>query len=182
MEFESWVDEYSNLLFRYTLTRVSGRENAEDLVQETFIAAWRNRHNFREEVSIKNWLFTILKSRIIDHYRKCARKPDLKHAELKDQYFNESGHWAESAMPEPWNKSTDEALETAEFMSVLKACKDKLKETQNAVFTMKHLDGMETDEICKELEITSSNYWVLMHRAKLQLRECLEKNWFGILK
>jgi RNA polymerase sigma-70 factor (ECF subfamily) len=78
-----------------------------------------------------------------------------------------------------WGVDYNTVIEQKEFYSILELCKSKLKAVQNAVFSMKYLDGIESEEICKELNITSSNYWVLIHRAKLQLRTCLEKNWFN---
>ncbi len=175
-----WVSDYSDILFRYALPRVNDSETAKDLVQETFLAAWRNYENFKGEISEKNWLFAILKNKIIDHYRKAAvRLTDRMITEKDDDnYFNESEHWTNTTHPNEWNINSDVPVEQKEFYAVLYKCKNMLKEIQNNVFTLKYLEGLESEEICKELNISSSNYWVLMHRAKLQLRACLEKNWF----
>ncbi|MCU0320788.1 MAG: sigma-70 family RNA polymerase sigma factor [Chitinophagaceae bacterium] len=174
-----WVKDFGDMLYRYALPRVSDSSIAKDLVQETFLAAWRNVDNYKGEASEKNWLFTILKNKIIDHYRKASsRLTDSVDTSLGENYFDENGHWKTSTMPNDWGIDYNTAIEHKEFYSVLEICKSKLKEIQNAVFSMKYLDGVESDEICKVLNITPSNYWVLMHRAKLQLRTCLEKNWF----
>ena len=174
-----WVKDFGDMLYRYALPRVSDSSIAKDLVQETFLAAWRNVDNYKGEASEKNWLFTILKNKIIDHYRKASsRLTDNIDTSQGENSFDENGHWKATTMPNDWGIDYNTAIEHKEFYSVLEVCKSKLKEIQNAVFSMKYLDGVESDEICKLLNITSSNYWVLMHRAKLQLRNCLEKNWF----
>ena len=175
-----WVNSYGDMLYRYALPRVSDSDVAKDLVQETFLAAWRNIEKFKGEISEKNWLFTILKNKIIDHYRKAVNRLTDSFPTMADEdpYFEESGHWAKDATPKEWGIDYHNPVESKEFYEVLEKCKSKLKEMQNAVFTMKYLDGMESEEICKALNITPSNYWVLLHRAKVQLRSCLEKNWF----
>lgn len=174
-----WVNDYSDILYGYTLQRVKDTHLAKDLVQETFLAAWRNVAQYNGEASVKTWLFTILKNKIIDHYRKAStRLTDELSDDRNDAIFFEAdGHWAESAYATDWQTGNSKSVETKEFYSILHQCKKKLKEIQEAVFNMKYLDNMESDEICKELNITPSNYWVLIHRAKVQLRSCLETNW-----
>ena len=93
-----------------------------------------------------------------------------------DDSFDNKGHWMDGKLPKEW--STDNIIQNKEFMQIFLQCKSALKEVQAQVFTMKYIDGEESETICKELEISSSNYWVLIHRAKLQLRSCIEKNWF----
>lgn len=168
------------MLYRYALPRVNDEDTAKDLVQETFLAAWRNYENFKGEISEKNWLYTILKNKIIDHFRKAStrltdRLPGLANEE---PYFDENLHWTQAASPNDWGDSADEAVNRKEFYDILKNCKSKLKKIQDMVFTLKYQEDMDSEEICKALNITSSNYWVLIHRAKLQLRVCIEKNWF----
>lgn len=167
------------MLLRYALPRVNNRETAKDLVQDTFLAAWRNKDRFRGEVSEKNWLFTILKNKIIDHFRKAANRLTDSLPEGSDEpYFRKNGHWNHADYPAQWGVDYSSPIENKEFYEVLNQCKGKLKDIQNAVFTMKYLEGAESEQICKDLHITPSNYWVLLHRAKVQLRACLEKNWF----
>jgi len=180
LDAAKWVNEYGDMLYRYALPRVNDSETAKDLVQETFLAAWRNYDNFKGEISEKNWLFTILKNKIIDHFRKASTRltDNLPGIADDDPYFDEKDHWTTASAPRNWNVDTESLIHQKEFYEVLSKCKGKLKEIQNTVFTMKYLDGLESDDICKELNITASNYWVLIHRAKLQLRACLEKNWF----
>lgn len=177
---ETWVKLYSDSLFRFTLTRVGDKETAKDLVQETFLAALRNLDNYKGEISEKNWLYTILKNKIIDHYRKRSSIVLSELEELFKQtetFFDENDHWAKNFYPKEWNVDYSAPLESAEFNEILNKCMNKLNELSKIVFSMKYLDEKESDEICKELSISSSNYWVIIHRAKLQLRGCLEKNW-----
>jgi RNA polymerase sigma-70 factor (TIGR02943 family) len=175
-----WVNDYGDMLYRYALPRVNDTETAKDLVQETFLAAWRNYDNFKGEISEKNWLFAILKNKIIDHFRKTSTRltDSLPIVSDDDRYFDNMEHWTAASAPREWNVDANAVINRKEFYEVLSKCKSKLKEIQNTVFTMKYLDGLESEEICQELNISASNYWVLIHRAKLQLRACLEKNWF----
>lgn len=167
------------MLYRYALPRVNDSEVAKDLVQDTFLAAWRNHENFKGEISEKNWLYAILKNKIIDHFRKASTRltDSLPGMADDDPYFDEAAHWKQSAYPKEWDNS-DGLVAKKEFYEVLRNCKTKLKHIQDTAFTMKYLDGLDSEEICKVLNLTTSNYWVLIHRAKLQLRACLEKNWF----
>ena len=177
---KEWVKQYSNLLFRYAFVRVNDREIAKDLVQETFLAALKNLPNFRGEISEKNWLFMILKNKIIDHYRKKATGLSVQIDEIMEEidgYFGEDKHWHEDHLPKEWGTENTLAVETKEFYDILNKCLNKLTELLHIVFAMKYLEEKDSEEICKELNITSSNYWVILHRAKLQLRVCIEKKW-----
>lgn len=180
LDATKWVNDYGDMLYRYALPRVNDSEVAKDLVQDTFLAAWRNHDNFKGEISEKNWLYTILKNKIIDHFRKASTRltDSLPGMADDDPYFDEAQHWKQVAYPNEWNTVSDGLITKKEFYEVLRNCKNKLKQIQDTVFTMKYLDGMDSEEICKVLNLTTSNYWVLIHRAKLQLRACLEKNWF----
>lgn len=176
-----WVEQYADQLFKFAVSRVGDVEAAKDLVQDTFLSAFKNHDNFKGEISEKNWLFAIIKNKIIDYYRskatKSIRSLNEHHGETRD-FFDEDGNWQQSANPQKWIVDYSQEIETEEFYEILEKCKEKLPELQNAVFTMKYMDEFDSQEICKELGIRPSNYWVLIHRAKLQLRRCLEKNWF----
>lgn len=180
LDATKWVDDYGDMLLRFATPRVNDREIAKDLVQETFLAAWRNYDNFKGDISEKNWLFTILKNKIIDHYRKASTRltDSLPEGGVADPFFDDDGSWTKQTAPGNWSINQSNALEKKEFYGVLDSCRTKLKPVQSSVFTMKYLDGLDTEEICKALNITTANYWVIMHRAKLQLRSCIEKNWF----
>lgn len=177
---ETWVDTYGDMLLNYVLTRIKSRDIAMDLVQETFFVALRSKDSFRGEISEKNWLFLILRSRILDYFKKkkevlASQLPSNDDDDPESEYYLETGHWKKERAPQEW--APDKMVESKEFMSILDMCRDKLNAMQRTVFTLKYLDGEESETICKELNITSSNYWVLIHRAKLQLRKCLEMNW-----
>lgn len=175
---ETWVESFGDLLLRFAIKRVPERDIARDLVQDTFVTAIKSKENYRGEISEKNWLFLILKSRILDHYKKKKETlaSDLVSDDDDDQFFGPKGNWLQDKLPKEW--TTDKMVRNNEFMEVLEACRDKLKDMQRLVFTMKYIDGEEAEDICKELDISSSNYWVLVHRAKLKLRQCIEVNWF----
>lgn len=177
---QKWLEMYGDLLFQYTLPRVNDRIVAEDLVQDTFLAALKALDGFKGEASEKNWLFTILKNKIIDHYRKksfektFSSMPDLNLVD--DEWFTADGNWIGNRMPNDWQAS-ENPVERREMLKIIRWCKDHLKTLQQSVFTLKYMEELDSDEICKVLKISSSNYWVLLHRARLQMRDCFEKNW-----
>lgn len=175
-----WVEHYADALYSYTLARVNDVQAAEDIIQNTFLSAWKARATYRGQASEKNWLYAICKNKIIDHFRQKATGFKLLPAGEEELYFDEGGHWREEAAPKDWGASINQPVESKEFYSTLDKCKQKLKDIQQAVFVMKYMEDVDSDEICKLLNITMSNYWVLIHRAKLHLRKCLEKNWIGI--
>jgi len=178
-----WVNQYADILYNYVVQRVKDIHIAKDLVQDTFLSAWKNIENYTGEASVKTWLFTILKNKIIDHYRKSSYRltADLSETEADEfKFFDGAEHWKETAYPLNWGTNQQTTLETKEFYLILTNCKKKLKQIQEIVFNLKYMDDYSSEEICKELNITASNYWVLIHRAKVQLRSCLELN--NILK
>ncbi len=175
-----WVKTYADQLFRFASLRINDKEAAKDLVQETFLAALRNVDTFKGEISEKNWLYTILKNKIIDHYRKKASSliSQLEVSNNESEYFDEENHWIKNRIPKEWQIDYNSTLDSNEFLEILQQCMKRLSELLKMVFAMKYLDERESDEICKELKITTSNYWVILHRSKLQLRDCIEKKWF----
>lgn len=177
---ETWTKDYGNMLYGFASGRVNDKEVARDLVQETFLSALRSIDRFRGEVSEQSWLFTILRNKIIDYYRKAGRSVMVEIAdEDNSDFFDEKGSWQKQKLPENWKFRPDRAFENEEFMQMLEKCKQTLPELHRAVFTLKYMLGEDSDFICKELGITKSNYWTMMHRAKLKLRECLEKIWIN---
>ena len=177
---KNWLALYGDLMYQYCLPRVNNTVIAEDLVQETFLSALNGLDGYKGEASEKNWLFAILKNKIIDHYRRKAREqsviaaPDLPVND--DDWFNEDGRWTENRMPNDWH-SSENPTERKEVQKIINHCKDNLKTLQQEVFTLKYMEDLDSDKICKVLDITPSNYWVLIHRARLQMRDCVEKNW-----
>ena len=170
-----WIKKYSDIFFTYINNRVSDKTAAKDILQETFIAAWKNSSSFKKQAGEKTWLFSILKNKLADHYRTQARL--MTDFTDTGYFFDEADHWTPQAGPKHWD-DTASSLNKKEFYVVLDQCKTKLSMLQQLTFTMKYIDEQETHFICKVLQITTSNYWVIIHRCKLQLRNCLEKNWF----
>lgn len=176
-----WVAKYSDELFGFAYIRCSDEETARDLLQDTFLSALKNLESFKGEISEKNWLYLILKNKIIDHYRKKSKNNFVPiEDELEsNEFFDEAGHWKKEALPNPFNSAVESGQHSFEFYEILEKCKRKLNEIQLNLFSMKFLDEMESEDICKELDITSSNYWVLIHRIKLKVRKCIEKLFYG---
>ena len=178
-QFEHWVEEYSDMLFSHAVLRGFDRDGARDLVQDTFLSAWRGMEGFEGRASVKNWLFVILKNKITDYYRKASSKANILLSEYNSQ-FDDAGHWARPSYPKELIVDPADPQDRKDFQEILESCSGKLNKIQKAVFFMKYVDDLESDDICIQLSITSNNYWTLLHRAKVQLRECLEKNWFLI--
>jgi len=182
-----WIDLYADYLFNYTFARVHKKEVAEDLVQDTFVSAIKAKTGFLQKSTERTWLTSILKNKIIDYYKKKSTQSEItigsdKDDEKQDYFFetegSRKGMWKTDMRPESWNTDYQTPVEKIEFYTILNNCLDKLPKQWAAVFTLKNMEDFSSKEICKELAIGSSNYWVIMHRAKLQLRECMEKNWF----
>lgn len=181
---KNWISLYADYLLNYAYFRVRDKALAEDLMQDTFISALKSQHTYNGTANEKTWLTAILKNKIIDYYRsklsKQSKITDSIDNNTNNDYFNAetSYHWFEKKQPQDWN-STEKSIESIEFNTTLVNCMKKMPEKLAAVFSLKYIDDEATETICKEVGITSSNYWVIIHRAKLQLRECLEKNWFN---
>ncbi len=181
---ETWVDAHGNYLFRYAMMRLRDKDLAENMVQETFLAALKGKKSFSGRSSERTWMVGILKHKIIDHYRKDFRErpvTDLQalqadEEQTVDQFYDAVEN--PRKYPKDWMPDQEAVLNSKEFWSVLHGCMGKLPKTTSAAFAMRELDDMDTPEICKELGISSTNLWVMLHRARLQLRECLERNWF----
>ena len=188
LEPEKWIERYADALFAYTFSRINRQDVAEDLVQDTFFSALKAKDTFQFNSSEKTWLIAILKRKIIDYYRKKSTQNELNvfDKDSKDGFMNHffetesrTDHWTDAHAPQAWGKDFETKVESDEFYDILKGCLGKLPEKWAAVFTLKNMEDLDSEEICKELQIAPSNYWVIMHRAKLQLRECMDLNWFG---
>ena len=174
-----WIDRCADYLFNYTITRVNDREIAQDLVQETFFAGLKSMKNFKGEASERTWLISILKRKIIDYYRKINSKKG--QAEVRMNYSGDSeseGDWIEERVADPFDINAEGKIENEELGLAIHDCIDKLPEKQATVFKMKTLQGYETETICNELNITASNLWVIIHRARTALAGCLQESWF----
>jgi RNA polymerase sigma-70 factor (ECF subfamily) len=181
---EVWVDEYGDFLYRYALSRVKDPSTAEDLVQETFLAALKARQNFRGRSTARTWLIAILKHKIVDHIRKKVREQPSDRVEslfdsavygIDDDLFNDRGDWKNP--PLKWTGNPTKLYEQKEFIDILYRCLGELPERQAKAFMMREIDGLSTDEICKALNISATNSWVILYRARMLLRQCLEIKW-----
>ena len=176
---DKWVDLYADYLFNYAATRVSDSEIAKDLVQDTFIAGLKSAKNFKGDAAERTWLIAILKRKVIDHYRKINSKKGK--AEVRMSYSSQTdaeGDWLEERIADPNSNFENDAMENEELGLAIQKCISKLPKKQAQVFIMKTIEGMETEDICNELNITASNLWVIIHRARTSLVSCLENNWF----
>lgn len=173
------VEQYAGELISWASYKVSDSELAKDLVQDTFLAASQKISTFQGKSSPKTWLFSILNFKIIDHYRAKARQPvKLKTQSLLD-FFTDQGEWKDSSKPKPWQEDDGNLLDDADFQNVLKNCMAALPDKWNACIKLRYLMNKKGEEICQELNITPTNFWQIMHRAKLNLRDCIETNWYS---
>jgi RNA polymerase sigma-70 factor (ECF subfamily) len=176
-----WVDRYGDYLFRYALLRLRDRAAAEDLVQETFLAALKNRESFSGGSSETTWLVGILKHKIADHFRRQAREGSPPDGDPPnppgDMPFDATGHWA--AGPADWGANPADLFRQKEFHDQLAECLSNLSPNHANAFTLREIEGHSTGEICKVLNVTETNLWVILHRARMLLRRCLETRWFA---
>tara|TARA_R110002072_G_scaffold108147_2_gene234913 strand:- start:12240 stop:12863 length:624 start_codon:yes stop_codon:yes gene_type:complete len=177
---DKWIDNYADYLFNYAVVRVNNSDVAKDLVQDAFFAALKSAKNFQGKSTERTWLVSILKRKVIDYYRKINSKKGK--AEVRMNFYDDGeneGSWLEERVPQSWNNETEKDIENLELKKQLDTCIDNLPEKYALVFRMKTIQEFETEEICKELDITASNLWVIIHRARTQLRKCMEDNWFN---
>ncbi len=176
---ENWVDQYADYLFNYAVSRVSDTEVAKDLVQETFFAGLKSAKNYKGTAAERTWLIAILKRKVIDHYRKIYSNKGK--AEVRMSYSSHSdtdGDWLEEQVADPISTLENDRIENEELGLAIQECISKLPKKQSLVFIMKTIQGMSTEDICKELGINPSNLWVMIHRARTALMGCLNQNWF----
>jgi len=177
-----WVEMYADYLYAYAITRIADDEQARDLVQETFLAALERVNKFEGKSSEQTWLTAILKNKIVDVYRKRSRLQTTKSVEVfegEPQFFDpEMNNWKKEHWPEPFGIEGSDPLQNKELKAILRNCMQKLPPLWLAVFTMKHVDDESTTTICTEVKVSDTNFWVIIHRAKVNLRACLQRNWF----
>jgi len=180
-----WLDEYGDFLYRYALRRLRNRARAEDMVQETLLAALETRGTYAGRAAEKTWLAGILKHKIIDFIRKQVREStvddinrlsDAAVEQETDVLFDARGHWIRP--PQDWG-NPDRTLENSEFLEAFRLCLERLKPAQAQIFSLKELVGQSIEDICSELGITASNCSVILYRTRMALRRCLEIHWGG---
>ena len=189
-----WVDRHGDYLFKYAVFRLRDQGLAEDVVQETLLAALQAYGKFEGRGAERTWLVGILKHKITDCFRRMSRErtitevegEEFEHAELFMQTGEWVGHWASAAEPEKcghlgpheWGATPEAVAEQNEFWMVFSQCLQPLPQRIASAFTLREVDGLTSEEICEILGITVNNLWVMLHRARAHLRRCIEVNWF----
>ena len=181
------MDEHGDYLFKYALVRLRDPIRAEDMVQETFLAALKGGQSFAGRSAEKSWLVGILKNKICDFFRKASRETSFTDMEfysdeesdrfIPDGLFKDG--WIHELGPLEWSSDPGSALDSQAFWKTFHECSSKMPKNVATVFTLREVDGVESKEICNILGISESNLWVMLHRARMALRRCLETNWFG---
>lgn len=179
-DLTAWVHLYTKEMLSWAYHRTSDVQTAEDLVQETFLVAAEKIDSFRGESQPKTWLFGILKNKISEFYKKRTHNHSLRIDDdsVLENFFGDSGHWKSTAAPQAWNDEPEHLLDDEEFVLALNRCLEQLPPHWRRCITMKYLEEQETEKVCQELGISPTNYWQILHRTKLQLRQCLEHRWF----
>jgi RNA polymerase sigma-70 factor (ECF subfamily) len=182
---ERWVDEHGDYLFKFALLRLRDPQKAEDAVQETFLAALKGGKTFAGRSAEKSWLVGILKNKICDQFRQLSRETTFTDLEFyrdeeSDRFVGDGlgqGGWIHERGPQEWPEAVA-SLDNELFWKTYRDCAGKLPPKVAAVFTLREVDGVASKEVCALLDLTESNLWVMLHRARMALRRCLETNWF----
>jgi RNA polymerase sigma-70 factor (ECF subfamily) len=178
-DFVAQVEHLRPQLLRFARTQLRNDAWAEDAVSETLLAALEKPQAFAGQSQLKTWLVGVLKHKVVDQLRRHTREATILTTEdgedLDDVLFDETGHWREKQAD--WG-NPEQSCGQRQFIEVMEVCMEQLPAMQGRVFMMREWLELDTDEICKELKITSTNLWVLLHRARLRLRECLQQRWF----
>ena len=183
----AWLDQHGDYLYKYAHFRLRDPAAAEDAVQETFLAAIKAYERFEGRGSERTWLVGILKHKITDHFRKSIREAPIGETETDDgpehaEFFTRTdgwdNHWNGKFAPTEWHSTPEQRVEQTDFWKVFNDCLSPLPSRTASVFTLREVDGLKSEEICELLNISANNLWVILHRARLHLRNCLEVNWF----
>ncbi len=176
----TWVEDARAYLMRFARMQLRNEAWAEDAVAETLLAAVQRPDAFEGRSSRNTWLVGILRNKIVDqirlHARECALTTEDDAFDIEDEVFGADGHFSER--PSEWGRPESD-LRQKQFLAVMEACVERLPDQQGRVFLMKEWLELDSETICKEIDIQPTNLWVLLHRARLRLRECLQQNWFG---
>ncbi len=179
-----FVAALSQQMVKFARLHLGDSHLAEDAVQEALVGAWTGGKRFAGRSAFKTWVFAILKHKVADLLRHKQRMVDagslLKEGEGQslDDFFDDKGHWLQDAKPAAW-RCPEASLEQQQFWAVLEVCLDGMPAAQGRVFMMREFMDFETEEICATVGISSGNFFVMMHRARLRLRECLDQRWFA---
>ena len=176
---EVWVEEYSDYLFGFAYSRLNNSHKAEDVLQETFLAAIKSIDKYDGRVPVKFWLRGIMKNKIVDSIKKDLKElneSELGHfPELNSKIFKRAGIFSRKV--EPWDFDPSKSFEKEEFWKIFSTCLEKMKEPLRSIYMLKEIDGMKTENICKEFSISQENLWVITHRVRKSMKICLNKNW-----
>lgn len=181
---KSWVELYSDKMYSWAFYKIGNKEQAEDIVQDSFMAAFQSFQNFQGKSDPKTWLFGILNNKIADYFRKAYKSPIVAEtnqnteSDYLNKYFDGDGSWRKEQRPHEWQLENMHLLDNAEFTKALEGCLGKLPVQWYSAVQLKYISNKNGELICQELQITASNFWQILHRAKLQLRKCLEFHWF----
>jgi len=180
-DFRAQIEALRPYLLRFASLQLRDAAAAEDAVQEALLAALAGEAGFAGRANLRTWLTGILKHKIVDAIRRQAREPLLaqEREDAPDDFdalFERNGHWA--GRPADWG-DPDGALEQQQFFRALQLCLERLPARTAQAFMMREHLGLDTPEICKELDITPTHCWVMLYRARMTLRECLQQTWFG---
>ena len=175
---EKWVDRYADYLYNYAIVRVNDHIVAQEAVAETFLSGLKGKKNFKGKSSERTWLISILKRKIIDFYRKQNTAKEQAEISISYQDPDMEGDWMEENIADIGTPSAHDVMENEELGLTILDCMSQLSEIQAQIFRMKTIEGLDTKTICKELDITPTNLWVILHRARKSMMDCLEKNWF----
>ena len=174
-----WLERHGDILYRYALQRIRNRDLAEELVQETLLAALRGHGEFGGRSSERTWLVAILRRKIIDHFRTEATADQGRANDAAQGpacVFNNRGKWR--IAPGAWPCDQNVALESDDFWKAFDKCYGQLATPFADAFCLCEMENVETQDACKVLNISASNLWTRLHRARLLLRQCMESNWF----
>ena len=178
---EKWLAEHGDALYRHAYFRLRDAMASEDLVQETLLAAMKGRGRFAGRSTERTWLISILNNKIIDYLRKYSREQSLEQADLGDDelegmLFEADGHWRRP--PSSWG-DPEAVFDQQVFWQAFTRCLEELPLRHAQAFTLCEMDGVGGAEASKVLGVSTTNIWVILHRARLRLKECLEMNWLG---
>jgi RNA polymerase sigma-70 factor (ECF subfamily) len=181
---EAYISELREQMLKFAVLQLRDKSQAEDAVQDALISAFKNSKAFSGKCAFKTWVFAILKNKIVDLIRGKSRFvaiADLQeNSEDQEDYsfmFDKTGHWQTEHSPSAWN-NPEGALKQQQFWLVFEICLNKLPGPQAQTFMMREFIGLDSDEICKELSLSTSNLHVLLYRARMSLQKCLDINWF----
>lgn len=177
-DIQTWIEIYSLPLLNRAVYLVSDEQDAKDLVQDVFLAALESYDSFKEESNPKTWLTGILNNKVADFYRKKYRTTGQIRL---DYFFDESGAWRRDDVLNGWVDKETSLLNDDEFNATLENCLDSLPLKWRIPIKLYYLEEKKTDMVCQETGISTTNLWKILQRGRLQLRECLEINWFNTL-